>query len=83
MPTCRILVISVNSEVYSVKVHELGGFGFVHKGSSDTDLKGAILQYAMERKYLSAHQQQLINEQNDHPFVNLSKRELEVLNLFI
>lgn len=81
-PHTHILVISVNSEeFYSVKVHELGGFGFVHKGSSDADLKEAIFAVCHGEKYLSAHQQQLINEQNDHPFVNLSKRELEVLNL--
>jgi len=81
-PYVRILVISVNSEdFYAVKVHELGGYGFVHKAASDEEFKEAIFSVCNGDKYLSEHQHKLIYEQNAHPFVNLSPRELEVLNL--
>jgi len=81
-PSLRILVVSVNSEeFYAIKAHELGAYGFVHKASSDEELKEAIAAVCQGEKYVSEHQQRLINDQNPNPFVNLSPRELEVLNL--
>ncbi|QLH28161.1 MAG: response regulator transcription factor [Candidatus Parvibacillus calidus] len=76
------MVVSVNSEeFYAIKAHELGAYGFVHKASSDEELKEAIAAVCQGEKYVSEHQQRLINDQNPNPFVNLSPRELEVLNL--
>ncbi len=81
-PNLRILVVSVNSEeFYATKAHELGAYGFVHKASSDDELKEAIAAVCHGEKYVSEHQQRLMSDQNPNPFVNLSPRELEVLNL--
>lgn len=86
-PDLRILVISVNTEdFYAVRCLELGIHGFVHKGAPDEVLKLAIRTVCNGDRFLTDYQKRLIENSGhtaDNPFLSLSGREAEVLNLLL
>lgn len=78
-----------DEHVYALSYLSAGASGFISKQSSKEDFKAALRALVTKKKYISAHvQQSLLNnminnnpQTNDHPFVKLSNRELEVMRL--
>ncbi|HVI45857.1 MAG TPA: response regulator transcription factor [Chitinophaga sp.] len=88
-PGIRILVFSAHDEIlYALNYLQAGADGYIEKNSPDEDFRTAINTVLTGEKYISkAVRDQLIGkftgqqERHANPFIGLSARELEVMNL--
>ncbi|MDQ6480631.1 response regulator [Dyadobacter sp. LHD-138] len=87
--TLRILLVSVNPELmFAHRYLKAGVFGYIQKGNSHEELKKAIYEISMGRRYLTNSQTRqftnaFLNDFPSNPFDILSARELEVALLLL
>jgi two-component system, NarL family, invasion response regulator UvrY len=88
-PDQKTLILTMNREdIYAKKYLHLGVKGFINKEAEPSELRRAILTTLNNRRYLSAHMQQILTmeviEGKTHsPFDSLSPREMEIMNHLI
>lgn len=91
-PSIRILIFSgYDEQLYAVRYLQSGADGYLHKNSSENELKTAIKLILNGEKYISnSIKEHLIKglDENksiiaDNPLKNLSNRELEVLQSLV
>lgn len=88
-PKLRILVVSINNdEIFAQRFLKIGAFGYIQKGNSDDDLKRAIYEISLGRRFITVNQAQqftnaFLNGTTSNPFDKLSGREFEVALLLL
>ncbi|WP_447642908.1 MULTISPECIES: response regulator [Chitinophagaceae] len=85
-PAIKILVVSVNpSNTFAKYCIQAGAFGYIQKGTDDSEIKNAIQNLSIGKKYITGNQVNtfLDNQQHSNPFDTLSARELEVMFLLL
>ncbi|WP_254561109.1 response regulator [Dyadobacter diqingensis] len=85
----RILLVSVNPEtIFAHRYLKAGAFGYIQKGNSDEELKRAIYDISIGRRYVTSGQAEqftnaFLNDIPSNPFDTLSAREFEVALLLL
>ena len=88
-PKLKVLVVSVNSEeIFAPRFLKAGALGYVQKGDSDHELKRAIYEISMGRRFITEEQAQqftkaFLTGMPANPFDKLSAREFEVALLLL
>lgn len=88
-PELKILVVSVNSdEIFAQRFLKIGAFGYIQKGDCDNELKRAIYDISIGRRFITVNQAQqftnaFLNGTPSNPFEKLSGREFEVALLLL
>ncbi|WP_025764814.1 response regulator [Dyadobacter tibetensis] len=89
LPTCKILILSLNNEsVFAHRFLKIGALGYIQKCNSDEELKRAIYHISMGKRYFTANQAQefstaFLSNNILNPFEKLSEREFEVALLLL
>jgi len=85
-PEIRILVVSVNpSNAFAKYCIRAGAFGYIQKGTDDNEIRNAIQNLAIGKKYIPESQVNtfMAGEHYNNPFDTLSAREQEVMFLLL
>jgi len=88
-PLLKILVVSVKSEeIFAQRFLKNGAMGYIQKGDSDGELKRAIYEISIGRKFITENQARqfttaFLSGIPSNPFEKLSGREFEVALLLL
>lgn len=85
-----IIHTDLTEEVYGKKLIQMGAMGFIHKSASENEFLYAIKLFLNGKMYISSQLLSIISgsmkktsTHNINPFLDLSKRELEVIHYIL
>lgn len=88
-PEAKILMFSMNTErMYARKFLKLGAMGYLSKSSQASEIIKAIDNILNNKLYITSSLLQsltkdMLDDRNNNPFRQLSRRELEIAKLFL
>jgi two-component system invasion response regulator UvrY len=88
-PNLKILIVSVDPEaIFAHRFLRLGAYGYVQKSNCDEELRKAIKEIGIGRRYVTVSQTQqftnaFLGKVPENPFNSLSAREFEVAMLIV
>jgi len=89
-PDIPVLIYTMSSEeIFGQRILQLGAAGFLSKQSNEQEVIKALDIFLSGKKYISSELQDILNENQfrktkaENPIMNLSDRELSVLNYLL